>query len=139
MSTGSGGSARHGKTAGADLARRVGSLERALQNIGEEVRTTRLVIVDGDENQRIVAEIADDVAELRLQLPPRTPEGNTGASTAMVVFAAPNGLGRLEDRAAAGRSLGVQLWVEGNAVLEVDVSEVGEGQWRPHIHLGSDY
>ena len=38
--------------------------------------------------------------------------------------------------AELGPLAGVQLWVRGDAAVEVDVWPDADGRWRPHVNLG---
>lgn len=92
----------------ADLYARVAQLEARVLRIRGELRTERLVVLDADERERLVAEVVDDILEVRIELPPVEP----GRRTALLGFSAPRS-GQL----AGG--LGVQLWADGDLVNEL--------------------
>lgn len=76
-----------------------------------EVRTRRLVITDETGSPRIVGEIANGAAEVRVGLP------DGGHRDAYVLlYAVPR------DGAGLGPDVGVQLWAEGNAYSEMTLS-----------------
>lgn len=91
-----------------------------------EVRTRRLVVVDDHGDERIVGEVVNGQAELRVQL--RSP---TGRSTAVLLYAAPDG-----DTTPPGPGLGLQLWAEGGARVEVNLWADGD-RWLSEIHEGN--
>ena len=103
-------------------------VEEAVEALGREVRTRRLVILDGAGAPRITGEVAGGVAELRVELEPSA----AGATTAVLVFAADGTGGGL----GFDPAIGVQLWVGGDGVVELTVSPDDEGRWRPRLHLG---
>ncbi len=74
----------------------------------DEIRARRLVVVDESNCERLVAEVVDDILELRMDLPSSRP----GRRTSLLCFAAPG-----FDQMSAG--IGVQLWVDGDVVDEV--------------------
>ncbi|MGH9044085.1 MAG: hypothetical protein ACRDVP_04475 [Acidimicrobiales bacterium] len=99
-------SVRDNETTGArsaQLAARLAALETSVERLGAELRTSRLSLVDALGRERLVAQVVDDVAELRLDLP----TGAHSRRSGVLVFAAPG-----------GRSLpagfGVQLWLQGD-------------------------
>jgi hypothetical protein len=53
-------------------------------NMQEEVRTRRLIILDDLDRERIVAEVVDGVAELRMDLP-----ASSDDRTGLLLFAHP--------------------------------------------------
>jgi hypothetical protein len=107
---------------------RLARLEGALEALGRELRTQRLVVVDAGGTPRIAAEVVDGVAELRVEV-----ERPLGASTtAVLVFAAGRGQ---PGEAILDPAIGVQLWTDGNALVELVASRDAEGRWRPDIHV----
>jgi hypothetical protein len=103
-----------------ELQRRLEALEQALVELGNQVTTRRIAVLDGDV-ERLVAETVEGVFELRLELP-RTRRSSSASRrndrtagrnrSAVLVFTAAG-----ESDLAAG--LGVQLWARGNLVSEL--------------------
>jgi hypothetical protein len=110
---------------------RLAALERAVGAMAAEVRTRRLVIVDGGGDGRIVGEVCHGTAELRLE----TPGGGTSARSAAVLFASPSAAGPDPEGTGFGPAIGLQLWAEGDAVTEIDAWPDSGGRWRAHLHL----
>lgn len=81
---------------------------RVLERLRQEVRTSRLVVVDEHAQERLVAELVDNVMELRLTLPGSA----AGYRTSLLVFATPA-------RPDWSAGLGVQLWANGTVVREL--------------------
>ncbi|HVX20334.1 MAG TPA: hypothetical protein VHB02_03195 [Acidimicrobiales bacterium] len=102
-----------------DLGERVARLEAAVAALGAEVRTGRLVVVDQQARPRIVAEVVDGTAEVRLDLP----GGGDRSALSVLVFANP---GDRELDLAPG--VGVQLWVDGDEVDRLVAWGEGRGQ-----------
>lgn len=95
------------------LAVRVRKLEMAIEGLGLEVRTLRLVVINSRGVERIVGEVVPGgTAELRMDLPDSPP----GERTAVMVFANP---GDAANELPAG--VGVHLWVDGDAAKALDV------------------
>ena len=91
-----------------------------------EVVCRRLVLVDADGVPRLVAEVAGDTAELRLEVPGAPP----GRRAAVVLHASRSPV----------PLLGVQLWADGEVLAELDAwpggdGVVGGGGWHPGLHL----
>lgn len=92
----------------ARLSATVDELSARVELLARELRTERVAVVDRDRRERLVAEVVDGVVELRL---------SSGADerkprVELLCFAASHG-GEL----AGG--IGVQLWVDGEAVREL--------------------
>ncbi|HVC25449.1 MAG TPA: hypothetical protein VND23_06820 [Acidimicrobiales bacterium] len=102
-------------------AARLDSLERAITAIEREVRTRRLVVVDDDGDERVVAEVADGHAELRLDLP----RGQRGQRSSVLIFATP-------PSAELGEGVGLQLWGDGDSLLELCAWRSG-GRWNAQL------
>ena len=92
----------------AELRTRIAQLEARLARLSQQVRTQRLVVVDREQRERMVAEVVGDVLELRIDLPP----AEEGARTALLGFGNPGG-----DQLAAG--IGLQLWARGELITEL--------------------
>ena len=92
------------------LERRVAQLELALSALGEELRTRRLVVADGDGQERIVGCVRRGTAELTVARP-GCPEGQGGA---VVLFANPG-----DEHLDLEPGVGLQLWAVGDVVQEV--------------------
>lgn len=103
------------------LESRVAELERSVRAAGDEVRTRRLAVVDRDGGERVVAEVVDGHAEVRLAVP----GAPAGRASLAVVFATP-------DDGGLGTGVGLQLWGDGDAVLELCAWRV-EGRWRTEL------
>jgi len=90
-----------------DVGERLARLEAAVAAMADEVRTRRLVVVDGHGDRRVVAEVVDATAEVRLELPapPHRPR------TSVLVFANPG-----DPVVGLDPGVGVQLWVDGEEV-----------------------
>ncbi len=91
-----------------------------------EIRTRRLVVVDDSGAERIIAEVANGQAELRVALSERG-QPSTGA----LLYAAPNA-GDID----LGPMLGLQLRADGNAYVEVNLSKEDD-RWVPRIYSGN--
>lgn len=95
------------------LVDRVQRMEETLAGMGQEVRTRRLVVVDHQDDERIVGEVEPGgVAELRLDLPGR-PRGNR---TSVMLF---SNLGTPVYDLPPG--VGVHLWLDGEPINEFDI------------------
>lgn len=95
-----------------------------------EVVARRLTVVDGQGRPRLVAEVAGDTVELRLEVPGGAP----GRRSAVVLHAS-----AAPDLASPSPAplLGLQLWADGDVVAELDAWPGDDGRWRPHLHLGN--
>jgi hypothetical protein len=89
-------------------------------NEREEVRTKRLVVLDSLDRERIVAEVVDGFAELRMDLPDTV----SGSCTGVLIFAHSE-----QDDPELGSAIGVQLWAEGNAIIELTLWQSPSGAW----------
>lgn len=114
----------------ASLERAVASLAGAVGAVTDQVRTRRLVVEDGGE-ARVVAEVREGTAELRVELAGQEP----GRSSAVVLFATPSRPGPGVSRPGPGPAAGLQLWGRGDAVAELDAWPDDGERWRPHLHL----
>jgi hypothetical protein len=112
------------------LETRLAALERAVEATGAELRTRRLVVVDAEGHERIVGEVCQGTAELRLEIP----GGRPGSRSAVVLFASPLVPGPDPGGAGFGPAVGIQLWAEGDAVAEIDAWPDGDGRWQAHVH-----
>lgn len=91
-----------------ELRQRVAALERELAALRDEVRTRRLVLVDDQEEERVIAGVDGEVAEVRV----RVPHQAGLPSTEVALFAAPAGT-------LLPSGVGVQLWADGDVVAEL--------------------
>lgn len=124
---------RAGQPAPVSVAERLERLEALVGALAVEVRTGRLALVDAAGRERLVATVDEEVVELRIGAPP--PSGREDAS--VVLFAAAATDGRVgDDRLPLGPAVGIQLWADGDAVVEIDAAPGVDGGWRPHLHLG---
>ena len=94
-------------TTGADapqsLEARVAAIERSMGELDGEVRTRRLVVVDADGTERIVASAGESFAEVRLSI------GDRRRRLDVAVFAA------REPPGADGSSIGgLEVWLDGD-------------------------
>ena len=112
----------------AAVTARLARMEEAVEALGREVRTRRLVVVDGAGSPRIIAAVADGVAELRVELGPSP----AGPRPAVLVFAADGTSGGL----GLGPAIGVHLWADGDGVVELAASPDADGRWRPRLLVG---
>ncbi|MHB1585274.1 MAG: hypothetical protein ACYC0E_16155 [Acidimicrobiales bacterium] len=94
------------------LSSRLEHLEEAARYLQMEVRTRRLVIVDDEGRERVVGEVRRDVAELHVDVPRRRGDGHTS----VLLFAAP-----VDRIMGFGPGIGLQLWVDGEAVERLEV------------------
>jgi hypothetical protein len=95
------------------LAERVRRMEEALTGMSREVRTRRLVVVDHQDDERIVGEVgADGTAELRLDLPGRP----WGKRTSVMLFGNPG-----TELFDLPPGVGIHLWLDGEPVEEFDI------------------
>lgn len=92
--------------------------------VHDEIRSQRFVLVDEHDAERLVAEITDEQAELRVQLPGTAP----GHSCAAVVFAHPGDL-------TMEPTVGLELWVDGNSVAGCSAWRDHLGHWQTDVHL----
>jgi hypothetical protein len=146
-----------GDNVGMDIEARLAALERLVRAMADEIRTGRIVVVDDRGRARVVTEIVGETAELRLELPDRVPDrpadgpadgpaagpaadpgdgtgGRHGVGRAGVVLhATPTAAGDADD--GLGPAVGIQLWADGDAVVEIDAWPDPDGRWRPHLHL----
>lgn len=88
-----------------DLLERVHVLEQSLARFTDEVRTARLVIVDPDGGERIVTDVGESFAELRLRV------GSRRQQVDVVVFAA-----REPPGAGGTTTAGLEVWLDGDHV-----------------------
>ena len=95
------------------LADRVQRMEDTLTGMGAEVRTRRLVVVDHQDEERIVGEVeSGGVAELRMDLPGRS----WGNRTTVMLFSSP-GTPFFE----LPPGTGIHLWLDGEPIKEFDI------------------
>lgn len=106
----------------ADLEGRLATLEGRIEELARELRTGRLVLTGGADEPRIVAEIRDRRAEIRLEQ--EDPEHRERSD--LVLFA---------DRGAdgLGGGLGIQFWVSGEAVVEVNCWQRPGARWSTDV------
>lgn len=104
---------------------RLEQLEAVIAALAIELRTQRLVVTDEVGNERIVGEVVGGHAELQLVMPGSQPlEG-----TAVTLFSM---LG--DEDAPPG--VGLQLWADGNALLEINAWRDNQGNWSTDVQLG---
>jgi hypothetical protein len=101
-----------------------------VEALGEEVRSRRLIVIDEQGHERVVAEVAHGQAELRVQLPPESPpspDNGTRSPGTALIFACP-------DSEDLGAGLGVQLWAGGDILGEFDAWSDGR-LWSVTLHI----
>jgi hypothetical protein len=104
------------------LNRRVTALEQLVATTSEELRTRRLVVVDGDGAERIVGAVVDGTAELSVVLGDPPP-----LRTGVVLFASP-------PSAVTDAGTGLQVWAEGDAQGELATWSDRAG-WQTGVFL----
>ena len=92
----------------------------------DELRVRRLAVVDEQGAERIVGQVVDGRVTLEVVLADR----GRGRSS-VLLFAAP------QDLAGLGPGLGLQVWADGNAVVEINVWDDGEG-WLSELYSDRD-
>jgi hypothetical protein len=103
---------------------RLDALERAVDGLSALVRTQKLAVVDHTGAERIVAEVDDGNAELRIHLA----GGRRSSDASVVIVSCPA-------RDGLGDSVGVQLWARGNVVAELNGWEDEPGVWLAGVHV----
>jgi hypothetical protein len=105
---------------------RIGALEAAIEALGAQVCTRRVAVVDRDGIERIVGEVVDGYAELRVELPASS---STGPAS-LLLFATP-------PHAELGDGTGLQIWADGEEILEICAWR-DERLWRVEVvHSGA--
>jgi hypothetical protein len=95
------------------LADRMQQMEERVAGMGEEVRTRRLVVIDRQDDERIVGEVGPDgTSELRLDLPGRP----RGKRTSVMLFGNPG-----TELFDLPPGVGIHLWLDGEPVEEFDI------------------
>lgn len=111
---------------------RLAALEEAVAALGDEVRTRRLLLTAGDGEPRIVGEVGRGTAELRLEA-----ADGVRPRPAVVLYAShATEVGR--DDTGLGPAAGVQLWADGDAVVELDAWFDEAGRWQGQLHVERD-
>lgn len=123
------GSDRQSGGDAAAVTARLARVEAAVEALGREVRTQRLVVDDGAGAPRVIAEVVDGVAEVRVELGPSP----AGSRPAVLVFAADGTGGGL----GLDPAIGVHLWADGDGVVELAASPDADGRWRPCLQVGN--
>jgi hypothetical protein len=90
-----------------------------------------LVVDDEAGEERIVAEVVCDTAELRVTLGGEP----VGQRSAVVAVASPLVTARGPDDDGMGPAVAVQLWAGGEPGIELGSWPDESGRWRPHVHL----
>jgi hypothetical protein len=120
-----------GKGRPGGMERRVAALEAYLVALADETRTRRLVVHDDEGRERIVAEVADGTAELRVEL-----AESPGRRSAVVVVAGPLLTGRSPGDDGVGPAVALQVWADGDTVIGLDAWPGAGARWQPHFHVG---
>ena len=105
-------------------------LEGIVEALALEIRTRKLVVLDRAGVPRVTAEVVNGVAELRVELGSSPAAG----TPAVLVFAAPGGP---SGGATLDPAIGIQLWADGDGLVELAASPDTDGRWHPDVHLGS--
>ncbi len=109
---------------------RLDALESSVAALAQEIRTRRLLVAGDNGGPQVVCEVSRGVVELRLQA------GDGGPSRpALVLYASGAGGGAGPDAPELGPATGLQLWANGDAVVELDAWEAGSGRWRGRLHV----
>src|SRR5262245_41577096 len=98
-----------------------GVLARRLEH---EVRKQRIVLVDDDGTERMVAEVNGSTAVLRLELPGSA----AGRTTGLLLFTT-------SGSAERPPGFGVQLWADGNAIAELNGWQIRRGRWLADLDI----
>ena len=134
-----------GNDEGMGIPARLAALERSVRAMADEIRTRRLVVVDDRGRARLVTEVVGETAELRLELPngppgdrATVPDDGDGSHpgesrAAVVLHATPATVDGPDD--GLGPAVGIQLWADGDSVVEIDSWPGPDGRWQPHVHL----
>jgi hypothetical protein len=134
-----------GNDEGTGMQARLAALEQSVRAMADEIRTRRLVVVDDLGRVRLVTEVIGETTELRLELPGGAPGDRAtgpddGAATrsgagraAVVLHATPSTVDGPDD--GLGPAVGIQLWADGDSVVEIDSWPGPDGRWQPHVHL----
>lgn len=101
-----------------------------------ELRCRRLVLLDEQDQARLIAQASPELVELRLLAQgrpppgPRRPDaGAAGTGSPELVLAAGQG------SAGLGGILAVQLWAAGTCLARLEAAEDSEGRWTVHLDL----
>jgi len=112
------------------ITERMARVERSIAALSDtlthQVRTRRLVVVDEDDNERIVGSADHGIAELRIELPTRA--GRHG-SLALVAF---------HGSFDGSPTIGVDLWADGNSVAGLSAWLGEDGGWKTGLHRDED-
>ncbi|GEM_PF-1848298 len=115
-----------------DIEPRLRRVERVIEALSREVHTRRLVVSDPGAHARIVAEALPSGAELRAELLRPSAVG----STSVVVFAmSDDSVEAISSSSGLGPFLGIQLWCDGNSVIELEAWMEADGRWHPQVRL----
>lgn len=96
-----------------------------------EVRTRRLVVVDDLGRPRIVARVVRGMAEVVVEGAETGPGERTGVALFATGGPGPKGGAGGE----LGEGLGVQVWVHGDPVVEMEAWQEDGGRWTPRVRL----
>jgi hypothetical protein len=112
---------------------RLASLEGSIAALAHEIQTGRLLIAGAPGDPQIVCEVSDGTAELRVEVP----EG-ARPQPALVLFTSVPAAGSDRDHAGLGPATGLQLWADGDAVVELGAWCDDAGSWRGQLHVEGD-
>ncbi len=122
-----------------DLRERVRILENKVRSMSDEVRTKRLAIVDGVDEERILAHVEHDIAVLHINVSSDlNPDQNAQGicTSGLLLFAGEFVPERDGSEFNFGPYVGLQLWGDGNTISEVGIAPSHGKRWLPIIHVG---
>ena len=112
---------------------RLSCLEDSVVALSHEVQTRRLLVAGAPDEPQIVCEVSEGTAELRVEVP----AGGHPRPT-LVLFASAPTAGSDGNDQGMGPSTGLQLWADGDAVVELDAWCDEAGRWRGQLHVEGD-
>jgi len=112
---------------------RLSSLEDSVAVMAHEIQTRRLLVAGAPGEPQIVCEVNEGTAELRVEVPP-----GAHPQPALVLFASAPADGSDRNDAGLGPTTGLQLWADGDAVVELDAWCDDAGRWRGQLHVEGD-
>lgn len=112
---------------------RLSSLEDLVASLTHEVQTGRLLITGAPDEPQIVCEVSNGTAEVRVEVPV-----DARPQPALVLFASSPAADSDRGDAGLGPAAGLQLWADGDAVVELDAWRDDTGRWRGQLHVEGD-
>lgn len=114
-------------------AQRLSFLEDSVAALTNEIQTRRLLIVGAPDEPQIVCEVNHGTAELRVEV-----AAGDQPQPAVVLFASGPTVASDRNDAGLGPSTGLQLWGDGDTVVELDAWCDDAGRWRGQLHVEGD-